>query len=76
MEMIWFNPQSKDVDPFFFSNFSDDSIKSFFNFVDQHRSSPLGTPDKMVVYEIDLISRMFILHIIYSIAQIDKAIKA
>jgi len=74
VEMVRLYFQSQYFNLLFLCDILKNYLQAFLNFLYQYWSSPLRAPYNVVVYQIYLVCRMLILHIVYSIAQINKRV--
>jgi hypothetical protein len=74
MKVVWLYLQSQYINPLFLCHLLENFHKPLFDFIYQHLASPLRTPDDMIVYQIDLICRMLILHNVYIVLLINTSV--
>ena len=63
MQMVWLYLQRQYLHLLLPRHILKDGLQPILDAVHQYLASPLGAPDKVVVYEIDLIPRMFVFHV-------------
>ena len=63
MHMVWLYLQRQYLHLLLPRHILKDGLQPILDAVHQYLASPLGAPDKVVVYEIDLIPRMFVFHV-------------
>ena len=75
MKMVRLNFKGKNFNTFFLSNFLNNIFKYILNASNENWLSSLWTPYHMIVYKIDLITRIFVFHSVYSLSLIYKKVK-
>jgi hypothetical protein len=75
MKMVWLYLQRQYLHLLLSCHILKNGLQPILDAIHQYSASPLGTKDKVVVYEINLIARMFVFHV-YSLSHFNTNVKS